>query len=369
MKIGIIGTRGIPNNYGGFEQFAENFALYLKEQGHDVSVYNSSLHPYKQKQYKGVTIIHCFDPENKIGTAGQFAYDLCCILNSRSKKFDIILQLGYTSSSIFSFLFPTSATIVTNMDGLEWKRSKYSPKVQNFLLKAEKWAVKNSDTLIADSTEIQNYLMRTYQAPATYIPYGADVFNTADMQELMPYEVQAYRYNILIARLEPENNIETVIKAHLESHHPYPLLVIGNYHTHYGQQLNRKYASDTIRFLGAIYNQNTLNNLRYYSSIYFHGHSVGGTNPSLIEAMASSSFVFAHNNVFNRNILGPDAFYFDEVESLIKLLEKNYQKKENVSFIENNILKVKEIYSLKSIHEQVENLFFQCLKNAQTRTT
>ena len=338
MKIGIIGTRGIPNNYGGFEQFTENFALYLHSKGHEVSVYNSSLHPYKDKNYKGVEIITCFDPENKIGTAGQFIYDFCCIRDSRKRNFDIILQLGYTSSSIFSFLFPKNSKIITNMDGLEWKRSKYSPKVQKFLRMAEKWAVKNSHYLIADSTEIQNYLKRTYTVDSTYIPYGADRFETPSVTFLNPYNLVEHGYNILIARLEPENNIETVIKAHLDSGIEPPLLIIGNHNTHYGQYLYKSYNSENIRFLGAIYNQNTLNNLRYYSSKYFHGHSVGGTNPSLIEAMASNSFIFAHDNVFNKNILGPDAFYFDSTDTLTQLLKaghfkKNYTQRPNVSFV------------------------------------
>lgn len=364
MKIGIIGTRGIPNNYGGFEQFAENFALYLREKGHEVSVYNSSLHPFKETNYKGVKIIACFDPENKIGTAGQFVYDLCCIRDSRKRNFDIILQLGYTSSSIFSFLFPKKAKIVTNMDGLEWKRSKYSPKVQKFLRMAEKWAVKYSDYLIADSTEIQNYLMRTYQNDSTYIPYGANIFNTPDDTVLKTYELEPQAYNILIARLEPENNIETVIKAHLESGINTPLLIIGNQNTHYGHYLLKHYESLHVRFLGAIYNQATLNNLRYYSSKYFHGHSVGGTNPSLIEAMASNSFIFAHDNVFNKNILGSDAYYFDSVETLTELLKAQHFKKDHPNFLQNNLHKVENIYSLKSIHEQVETLFKKCMSNA-----
>ena len=109
MKIGIIGTRGIPNNYGGFEQFAEYVGPALIDRGHDVYVYNSSLHPYTASSWKGVKLIKKFDPENKTGAFGQFIYDLNCILDSRKREYDIILQLGYTSSSIWSFLFPKKA--------------------------------------------------------------------------------------------------------------------------------------------------------------------------------------------------------------------------------------------------------------------
>src|SRR5690349_15755847 len=120
MKIGIVGTRGIPNRYGGFEQFIEFVAPELVNRGHEVYVYNSSLHPYKEPTYKGVHIISKTDPENKIGTAGQFIYDLNCIRDSRKRNYDVILQLGYTSSSIWTFLYPSGSLLVTNMDGLEW---------------------------------------------------------------------------------------------------------------------------------------------------------------------------------------------------------------------------------------------------------
>ena len=115
MKIGIIGTRGIPNHHGGFEQFAMFFAEYLANNGYDVVVYNSSNHPYQDKKWKNVTLKHCYDPEPKIGTAGQFIYDLFSILNSRKQNFDVIFQLGYTSSSIWGFLFPKKSKLITTI--------------------------------------------------------------------------------------------------------------------------------------------------------------------------------------------------------------------------------------------------------------
>ena len=134
MKIGILGTRGIPNFYGGFEQFAQYLSEAFVKKGHEVHVYNSHTHPYEKNEWNGVKLIHCYDPENTIGTVGQFIYDLNCILDSRKREFDIILQLGYTSSSVWNWIFPKKSIIMTNMDGFEWKRSKYSKPVQQFLL-------------------------------------------------------------------------------------------------------------------------------------------------------------------------------------------------------------------------------------------
>ena len=159
MKIAILGTRGVPNYYGGFEQFAEFFSVYLAQKGHEVYCYNSHDHPFKENFFHGVNIIHQYDPEYKLGTFGQFIYDFNCIMDSRKRDFDIILQLGYTSNSVWHFLLPKKSIIITNMDGLEWKRTKYSKPVQQFLKFAERLAANNSDFLVSDSLGIQKFLL------------------------------------------------------------------------------------------------------------------------------------------------------------------------------------------------------------------
>ena len=162
MKIAIIGTRGIPNNYGGFEQLAEYLSLGFLKKGHEVFVYNSSRHKFQEKKWNGINLIHQFDPEFILGTIGQFFYDFNCILNSRKHNFDAIINLGYTSSSIFLWLFSKKSNIITNMDGLEWNRTKYSKYVQRFLMFSERLAVKKSTMLVADSIAIQSYLLKKY---------------------------------------------------------------------------------------------------------------------------------------------------------------------------------------------------------------
>src|ERR1700676_3265684 len=158
LKIAILGTRGVPNNYGGFEHIAGHLSRGLVQKGHEVTVYNSGTHPYRENRWYGVHIIHCFDPEYLIGTPGQFVYDMNCILDARKRNYDIILMLGYTSSSIWGFLYPKNAIIITNMDGLEWQRTKYSNPVKMVLKYAEKMAVQSSRFHIADSPVIKNYL-------------------------------------------------------------------------------------------------------------------------------------------------------------------------------------------------------------------
>lgn len=362
MKIAILGTRGIPNHYGGFEQFAEYLSVGLSKKGHVVTVYNSHLHPYQENEYKGVTIKHIYDPEYKIGTAGQFVYDFLCILDTRKKNFDIILQLGYTSSSIFFNLHSKKSIVVTNMDGLEWKRSKYSNKVQRFLQWAESLATQKSDYLISDSVGIQNYLQEKYAKKSIYIPYGSYVVEKYNEDTCLEYNVEKYNYDMLIARLEPENSIETILEGVSESKVNRTFLVVGNHETEFGEYLKYKFVKNkNIIFIGGIYTQSKLNDLRYYSNIYFHGHTVGGTNPSLLEAMGSQALICANDNEFNSKILGKDALYFLDSDNIKDIFE-NTNKDNYNDFIEANTLKIRNIYEWNSIIDKYESFLRNCLK-------
>jgi glycosyltransferase involved in cell wall biosynthesis len=361
LKIAILGTRGIPNYYGGFEQFAEYLAKGLVERDFEVTVYNSHNHPYQQKSWNGVEIIHCFDPEDKIGTAGQFVYDLNCIKDSRRRDFDIILQLGYTSSSVWNLFLPRKRTVITtNMDGLEWKRSKYSKPVQQFLKRAESLAIKFSHHLIADSKGIKEYLHQKYRKEAIYIPYGSHVFENPDESILDNYALSPYKYNMLIARLEPENSVETILRGVHLSLTDMPFLVVGKHTTKYGEYLKEKFCNDNrIQFLGGIYDINVLNNLRYFSNLYFHGHTVGGTNPSLLEAMGSNALIVAHDNLFNKSILGKDGFYFstaEQVQGFANITDKTHPMHE--ARLENNLQKIRDIYSWDNIVDQYADHFY-----------
>lgn len=365
MKIAILGTRGIPNHYSGFEQFAEFFSVFLVNQDHEVYVYNSHNHLYQEKTFKGVNIIHQYDPEYKLGTFGQFLYDFNCIIDSRKRNFDIILQLGYTSNSIWFFLLPKKPIIITNMDGLEWKRSKYSKPVQQFLKFAELLAVKSSDYLISDSLGIQKYLKEKYKIDSTYIPYGATVFENPNEELLKEYKVTKSNYNMIMARFEPENNIETVLDGIVLYGEETTVLVVGNHNTKYGDYLKEKFiAKKTIRFIGAEFNINKLNNLRYFSNFYFHGHSVGGTNPSLLEAMASKAFIIAHNNHFNKAILKENGWYFSNPLEVKNILS-NVKKSDNLPFVQNNFNAIESEFNWDKINGAYLQLFEKCLSENQ----
>ena len=362
MKIAIIGTRGIPNNYGGFEQFAEYLSVGLVDKGHDVFVYNSHNHIFKDNIYKGVKIIHCFDPEYLIGTSGQFIYDLNCILNTRKHDFDIILQLGYTSSSIWNFLFLRKPKIITNMDGIEWKRSKFSGLAKYYLFIAERLCIKFSDAFISDSIGIQLYLKRTFNISSTYIAYGAEKMELPSLVVLEEYNLKKYKYDIIIARLEPENNIEMILEGFMNSNMDRDLIVIGSLETSFGKYISKKYNDSRIKYLGFVSGIDNLNSLRYFSNLYFHGHSVGGTNPSLLEAMASGALVCAHENIFNQSILENDGYYFTDSKNISDLINNNTKDLDS-QMLKNNYEKIKKLYSWDKIIDKYNSVFHRIINN------
>ncbi len=216
IKVGILGTRGIPNHYGGFEQWAEQLSQGLVNKGCEVTVYNSHFHPYEEKDFNGVKIIHKWDPK-EIGLASQFIYDFLCIADSRKQKFDVIIQLGYTTSSVWAWLLPIKAMVIYNMDGIEWKRKKYRGPLKTFLKYAEKLAIKNSDIIIADSKPIKQYLDNKYKINTEHIAYPAEIFGNPDPAILKKYKLKKKNYLLLIARFQPDNNFEPIIEGALDS--------------------------------------------------------------------------------------------------------------------------------------------------------
>lgn len=363
MKIAILGTKGIPNNYGGYEQFAEFISARLLERGHTVTVYNPHYHAFKGTEINGVKIIKKYSPEKLIGGAANIIYDYLCLKDALKKDFDIIYEAGYHSVALsYKFLAVNKLrrpVIVTNMDGLEWRRSKWSKVVQNIILKLERIAVRRSPYLISDNEGIQRYLLEKYNADSFYLPYGADPVEKFDLGHLSEYNVKPEQYLMLVARLEPENNVEVIIDSHCSSSSDFPLLVVGNHKTKYGEYLKNKFPNPKIRFVGGIYNKSQLDSLRHFSLAYFHGHSVGGTNPSLLEAMGSQSFIFAHKNPFNQAILGDSAFYFDSKSEVVNLINNapSLRSKLSAQFIQENLIKIKTLYNWEVIVSKHEELF------------
>jgi len=367
MKIGILGTRGIPNQYGGFEQLAEYLSVGLLEKSFEVYVYNTHNHLYKEKSWNGVNIIHCFNPEEKLKTAGQFIYDLNCVLDARKRNFDVLLIFGYTSISVWGRLFPKKSAIIINMDGLEWKRNKYAGKIRHFLFYAERLAVKFCDYFVADSLAIQKYLQSKYDVPSTFIAYGAEMPGKAEESDLIEKGLTKYNYFLIIARMEPENNIEMILDGFSASNSDKKMIVIGNPTNTFGMQMQKKFLHDKrIFFIGALYDKAKLHSLKTFCAIYFHGHSAGGTNPSLLEAMASGALIAANNNEFNASLLKKDAYYFLDSEEVRALVEEVHRGQTEHTMIANNIKKIQTEFTWPKIIDQYAEFIKWCYYDKNT---
>eukprot|EP01037_Dinobryon_pediforme_P007089 gene7089-7153_t len=320
-----VRTRGIPNHYGGFEHISEYVSEGLVKRGHAVTVYNSHNHPYRERS-----------------------------------KFDVVLIMGYTSSSVWGKLYPRDSTIITNMDGLEWKRSKYSPSVQKFLRYAEKLAVKHSQFYISDSMVIKSYLADKYQVNSKYIPYGADLFSEEEREQADSSEVLKEDYFLLMARMEPENNIETILEGFNNSSSHRKFKVLGDTGNRFGKFITHKFKNDErIEFKGSIFDTGKVRSLQNNSYLYFHGHSVGGTNPSLLEAMASEALIAAHNNPFNKSVLNADAFYFSNAKEVRNLVETVQRKDTEKAMVSNNLQKIKYQFNWEKIIDEYEKFIIE----------
>lgn len=376
MKIAFVSTRGIPNNYGGFEQFAEYISVGLARRGHEVVVYSPHFHPYKEDNYKGVRIKHIYSPETWMGSSvGSFFYDFLSLRNAlRREKFDIIYEAGYTSIvpayiwfGVKNIKYPV---FTTNMDGLEYKRTKFNRWVRKFIFWEERTAVRHSHYLIADNMGIHDYYKEKYGKESKFLAYGADIHDNYREDFLGEFGLTAAGYHLLVARLEPENNIAMAIDGYLESaeNGKRPLVIVGKTNTPYGQELVARYGQEpSLRFVGGIYDFDKLNSVRHFSYAYFHGHSVGGTNPSLLEAMASGCFILAHDNIFNRAVLGERAVYYTGAEEVKAVLDNigNVAERNREAFVNGNLDVIRTEYSWERLVDEHEKYFMEILNDSR----
>lgn len=322
--IFIHGIRGIPAAHGGFETFTQILAPYLVEHDWDVTVYCQELgtgNPYEDS-WKGVRLIHI--PVSSDGAKGSILFDWLTVKDA-ARKPGLNLTLGYNTAIYSLFLRLKGRTNLINMDGIEWKRQKWSRPVQAWFFLNECLGSWLGDHLIADHPQISRHLQaRVSKNKITVIPYGAERLTDADSAILDRFGLEPFRYCLVVARPEPENSIREIVAAYSRKRRGHPLVVLGNYspdEVAYHQSVMDA-ASDEVKFVGAIYDQNIVNALRYYTRLYIHGHQVGGTNPSLVETLGAGSPVLAHDNQFNRWVAGEGAAYFKDEDDCARQLDR-----------------------------------------------
>lgn len=356
-KISIIGTVGIPAKYGGFETLTEYLTKYLNKD-YNITVFCSS------KAYESKTTSHnnCKLEYIDLNANGiqSIPYDIVSLM--KSLKFaDTILILGVSGCIALPFikLFNKKVKILTNIDGLEWKRDKWNKYVKWFLKFSEKLAVKYSDTIISDNKVIQEYVKNEYNINSVLIAYGADHVERFEIPDNLYslYPFLRNKYAFTVCRIEPENNIHMILEG-MSKYKKLDFVIIGNWDSStYGLNLKNEYQDfDNIQILDPIYDQKILNQIRSNCYIYLHGHSAGGTNPSLVEAMALNLPIFAYDINYNKETTNHQAKYFSSPEELINLLHETNES--SLNKIANNLFEIaKEEYTWKNISNKYSKLF------------
>lgn len=324
MKIHILGIRGIPAKHGGFETFAEKLSIHLVRLGWQVTVYCQEPEgpPIWESNWNGIHRTHFSVARD--GAVGTVLFDwkaTCHALNQEG----LFLTLGY-NTAIFNVMQRVKGqTNVINMDGIEWRRDKWGVIAKTWFWLNERIGCWVGNHLVADHPRIKDHLASRVRADKiTMIPYGADEVKEADASLLATYGVEPGRFSVIIARPEPENSFLEMVRAFSRQPRDHKLVVLGNFTPQsnaFHLQVMQA-ASDEVIFPGAIYEAPIVQALRFHSRFYLHGHRVGGTNPSLVEALGAGCAVIAHDNHFNRWVAGPDAAYFADEDGCAALFDK-----------------------------------------------
>ncbi|GLI39390.1 DUF1972 domain-containing protein [Geobacter hydrogenophilus] len=359
MRLAILGTRGIPARYGGFETFAEELALRLVARGTEVTVYCEANGTDQPGEYRGIRLVHI--PATACGPLTTVLFDLRCLWHARN-SYDVVYMLGYGAAPFCLIPQLWGTDVWLNVDGIEWARGKWNGAAKLYFKTMEWLSTWVPDRIIADADGIRAHLESRHRlsSPCSVIPYGAPVADTPpDASLLRKWNLEPGGYYLAVARIEPENHIREIIEGYRAHETNIPLVVAGNHMvtTDYARNL-RTLAGPRVRLVGGVYDRDELRALRYHASAYFHGHSVGGTNPSLLEALGCGNLVIAHDNIFNREVVGDIGFYFSSstaIPALLKAVE-SLSPVETAALASKAQTRIREAYDWSAIAERYLDL-------------
>lgn len=361
-RIAVIGTVGVPANYGGFETLTEHLIEDLGQK-HDLTVYCSGKkYPASARKafYKGARLKYIPLDANGIQS---IPYDTLSILHALLFA-DVLLILGVAGAWILPFVrWFTNKKIIISIDGIEWKRDKWNWLAKWYLFWAESLAVKYSHIDISDNEAIQDYTAARYGTLSRIIEYGADhtlkVPVTKEATARYPFLRRPYAFKV--CRIEPENNVHLILEAFAGTR-KMPLVLVGNWDkSEYGRTLKAKYRNcPDVHILDPIYDQQELDLIRSNASLYVHGHSAGGTNPSLVEAMYLGLPILANGVSYNRVTTEHKALYFNDLESLIYELNNIYSVRLKAIGTEMELI-AKRRYTWSHIAAKYERLIEEAL--------
>ena len=313
----ILGIRGVPAAHGGFETFAEKLALHLVSQGWRVVVYCQEDGAGKtvEDTWQGIERVRI--PVASSGPKGTIVFDWLSAAHAAGHP-DLCLTLGYNTAIFCARLRLKGVPNLINMDGIEWSRAKWGRFAKAWFWVNERAGCWLGNHLVADHPQIKAHLQtRVAESKITTIAYGAEAVSDAPVEAVQALGLQPGRFLTVIARAEPENSLLDVVQGFSARPRGHHLVVLGDYDTGNAYHCAVKAAASAeVKFVGAIYKPSVVQALRFHSAAYVHGHQVGGTNPSLVEALGAGNPVIAHDNRFNRWVAGEAAVYFDNAASL-----------------------------------------------------
>ncbi len=319
----ILGTRGVPAAHGGFETFAEHLSLYLATQGWRVVVYcqEDGAGPLFEDTWQGVERIHI--PVRQEGPKGTIVFDWLATAHA-ARHHDLCLTLGYNTAVFCALLRMKGIPNVINMDGIEWSRMKWGVAAKTWFWMNDWAGCWLGDHLVADHPQIKVHLSSRVRADKiTTIPYGADAVTSAPVAPVEALGLEPGRFMTVIARPEPENSLLEIVKGFSVKPRGMTLVVLGNYSdANAYHRAVKEAAGPEVRFVGAIYDKTVVQALRFHSAAYVHGHQVGGTNPSLVEALGAGNAVLAQDNRFNRWVAGDGALYFKDADGFAACMDE-----------------------------------------------
>src|SRR6266404_1843001 len=312
LRIAMVGSRGIPHTYSGYEEFIGEMAPRLVERGHELIVYcRSSLFRERPKTYEGVRLIYLPSIETK--TMGTLTHTLMSMGDVLFRGADVIFVVNVVNA--FHCILPRllGKNVAINVDGLDWKRGKWGRFGKKYFYWNAKWVGRICPKgVVTDAREMRRVYLEEFGTPSVSIAYGANMEKAADPDVVRQYGLEPSQYYLVASRLVPENNADLIVRAFEKVKTPRLLAIAGNanYRSAFVDQL--KETKDTrVKFLGHVGNAEHVKELHCNAYAYLHGHSLGGTNPALLKALGYGNCVLAHGTVFNREVLQDYGVLFD----------------------------------------------------------
>ena len=326
MDIAVLGTRGVPAHYGGFETAVEEIGQRLVARGHRVTVYCRRSGEPSQSHYLGMRLVHLPAIRRKSLETLSHTFLSALHLVASRRRHDAVFVCNAANAPLLPVLRLGKASIAVHVDGLEWKRAKWQGIGRRYYRVVEGLSVRWADALIADATGISDYYADEFRVPTELLAYGAPILSDPGASRVRDLGLEPSGYHVVVARFEPENHVAEIVEGYRASSAELPLVVVGSapYADAYTGRVEGLAKGDPrIRLVGGIWDQQQLDELYAHALTYVHGHSVGGTNPSLLRAIGAGTAVLAFDVNFNREVLGEVGHYFATPSELAPLFEKS----------------------------------------------